>query len=66
MLLDFEISTTYAPLIGNPKKLSIPIASQEDTLIGPYTTSVAPYCYCRNFTVIVVAMCSPYCYYCDP
>eukprot|EP00253_Pinus_taeda_P012080 PITA_12080 len=30
-LIDFEISTSFAPLIGNPKTLSIPITSNENT-----------------------------------
>eukprot|EP00253_Pinus_taeda_P020738 PITA_20738 len=30
-LIDFEISTSFAPLIGNPKTLNIPITSNENT-----------------------------------
>lgn len=30
-LLEFMIFATYTPLIGNPKKLSIPVTSQEGT-----------------------------------
>eukprot|EP00253_Pinus_taeda_P024392 PITA_24392 len=30
-LIDFEISTSFAPLIGNPKTLSVPITSNENT-----------------------------------
>ena len=41
---------------------------KERGMLGPYNTSVSPYCYCQSspLTIIIVPMQSPHCYYGAP